>query len=198
MKRTIHKASLLTAMLLTAIFMAKANACTIVSGIDKNGQVWTANNEDGSPKNINFINVFPKTGDIRYGYFSLTYHSPDEITIQGGMNESGLTFDFNALSTFKVKDRARKQLFPGGDAAILPHILANMDTVEKVVAFFDKYWLSGDSASWQMHVADRHGHFAIIGPSGSIIFTDAPYLVSTNFNIVGKELHFLKKPEPSR
>jgi hypothetical protein len=190
-----HRASthtLLLAMALLTIVVAsimEVHACTIASGIDKHGQVWTANNEDGGPgqKYVTSIYVYPKADSARYGYFTLNYDMPD-YGIQGGMNESGLTFDFNALQgSGEVKDRAKKKSFTRGNDGIMPYILANMETVEEVVALFDEFWFDQPSSKWQIHAADRHGHFAIIGPSGSSIQKNLPYQVSTNFDIVGKE-----------
>ncbi len=181
---------LLMGLLATGVVsMMRAGACTIASGIDPQRQVWTANNEDGgaAQKYVTSLNVYTKEGSARYGYFMLIYDVPN-YGIQGGMNEAGLTFDFNALQiSGEVKDRAKKKRFPRSNDGIMHHILADMETVEEVVAFFDEYWFDQALSKWQIHVADRHGHFAIIGPSGSLIVKDRPYLVSTNFDIVGKE-----------
>ena len=68
---------------------------------------------------------------------------------------------------------------------ILRHILENFSTTEEVVAFFELYWFEKGFTSAQMHIADRLGHFAIVGPSGSRILTDRKYQVSTNFRACG-------------
>lgn len=165
-------------------------ACTIASGIGHNGHVWNANNEDGPRGVATFINVFPISGNAKYGYYTLSYYSPkngEDGGIQGGMNEAGLTFDFNAIQYVEDFDPAVKKAFPEGDAAILPNILATMDSVQQVIAFFDTYWFQNGFRSAQMHVADRHGRFAIISASGSILMEEGQPLVSTNFDICGKE-----------
>lgn len=165
-------------------------ACTIFSGVDCNGHVWNANNEDG-PKGIsNFINVFPKTSTNKYGYYTLSYFSPKEGeggNIQGGMNEAGLTFDFNAIPYVNNFDVENKKSFSAGDDAILPHILGNMSSVQEVVKFFEIYWFQRGFLSAQMHVADRNGKFAIISASGTQLIETGKPLVSTNFDICGKE-----------
>ena len=162
-------------------------ACTIFSGISQNGQVWNANNEDGrhTPENV-YLNVYPKRTDSRFGYITLTHDNAGTPDIQGGMNEAGLTFDFNALDReYPVKNRDSKQPFPHSDENVIPHMIGNFRTVEEVVSYFDKHWLASDKVftKSQMHVADKQGHFAIVGPSGSRILTNASFQVSTNFNI---------------
>jgi len=145
------------------------------------------NNEDGWFTFRAYVNVFPKTQETKYGYFTLSLHSAkngENANIQGGMNEAGLTFDFNALDQFvEVKDLHRKKSFPGGDGAILSHLLADCETVQEVISFFEEYWFEIGFNHAQMHLADRYGNFAIIGPSGWRLLTDTPFQVSTNFDI---------------
>ena len=165
------------------------SACTIFSAIAKNGHVWNGNNEDGPFGVANFINVYPQTAQNKYGYYTLTYFSPSygqSGSVQGGMNEAGLTFDFNAISYVDSFDPSTKQAFPGGDNAILVHILGNMSTTEEVVEFFSTYWFQNGFRGAQMHVADKNGRFAIISASGSQIAEKGAPLVSTNFDICGK------------
>ena len=168
---------------------ADASACTIFSGIATNGEVWNGNNEDGAFGSVTYVNVYPKGASSRYGFYSLSYGSPKNGAngnMQGGMNEAGLTFDFNALErSYEVVGKDRKKTFPRGDSAILRHILENFATVEEVVAFFDQYWFKNGFTSAQMHVADRFGHFAIVSPSGSRVLGDSRFQVSTNFRACG-------------
>lgn len=181
---------ILRVIVLMVLFPSKTNACTIVSAIDRNGNVWNLNNEDGPYGVANFINVFPKSGFARYGYYTLSYLSPEfgkGGNIQGGTNEAGLTFDFNAIDFVNNFDLKTKKKFPEGDDAILPHILANMNSVEEVINFFKTYWFQNGFRSAQMHVADRTGRFAIISASGVQLMAKGQPLVSTNFDICGKE-----------
>lgn len=172
------------------LFPMVNSACTIASGISCNGHVWNANNEDGPGGIATFINVFPKNEDSKFGYYTLSYFSPKNGEgggIQGGMNEAGLTFDFNAIDPVHDSNLKNKKAFPEGDGAILPHILANLSTVQEVIELFDTYWFQNGFNSAQMHVADRHGRFALISPSGSLLVEEGQPLVSTNFDICGGE-----------
>ncbi|MEO0572633.1 MAG: hypothetical protein AAF039_13085 [Bacteroidota bacterium] len=167
-----------------------AIACTIFCGKDKHGQVWAANNEDGAYSFFNYINIFPKTEHTKFGYYTLSYDSAKNGEgggIEGGMNEAGLFYDFNYIGTKRVKDLHKKKEFPGGSLKILGHILSQMETVQEVVDFFEFYWFKDGFRSAQMHVADRYGTFAIIGPSGTKISTNERYQISTNFDICGEQ-----------
>ena len=161
-------------------------SCTIFSAKDKKGNVWFGNNEDaGFTFNI-YINVFPKTKNTKFGYYTLSRGTPangENFHIAGGMNESGLMYDFNATELYPVKNMYLKEEFPDGDKAILRYILANCETVEEVVAFFQKYWFQFGFRSAQMHLADRFGHFAIISPTGSRVLTNDDFQISTNYDI---------------
>lgn len=164
--------------------------CTIVSAVAEDGQVWNANNEDGPAGVANFINVFPQSENAKYGYYTLSYFSPEQGqggSMQGGMNEAGLTFDFNAIDYVEAFDPTRKKAFPAGDHAILPHILANMHSVQEVIKFFETYWFQDGFRGAQMHLADRQGRFAIISASGVKLVEKGQPLVSTNFDICGQE-----------
>ncbi len=174
---------------ISLLAITRASACTIFSGVAANGEVWNGNNEDGRLGAATYINVFPKGSSSRFGFYSLSYGSPKNGAngnMQGGMNEAGLTFDFNALEhSYEVVGKDSKKVFPRGDSAILRHVLENFETVEEVVAFFDEYWFKNGFRSAQMHLADRFGHFAIVSPSGSRVLTDRKFQVSTNFRACG-------------
>lgn len=175
---------------LSLLNLSPLYGCTIVSALASNGHVWTCNNEDGPTGVANFINVFPKAQGMKYGYYTLSYFSPklgEGGNMQGGMNEAGLTFDFNAINQVKGFDPKSKNAYPPGDDLILPHILGNMSSVEEVIAFFNVYWFQNGFTSAQMHVSDRHGRFAIISASGSQLAEKGQSLVSTNFDLCGKE-----------
>lgn len=188
MKNIYKKAVFLVIAML--FFFRPIYSCTIISTIDEKGQVWNLNNEDGPYGVANFLNVFPKSKDSKYGYYTLSYFSPELGTggsLQGGMNEVGLTFDFNAIDRVDNFDTKSRKEFPKGDDAILPYILANMSTVEEVMEFFSNYWFQNGFRSAQMHVADKQGKFAIISASGMRLQDQGQALVSTNFDICGNE-----------
>ena len=179
---------LLTAFLLLAY--SQLNACTIVSAVAADSQVWNMNNEDGPTSVGNFISVFPKTEQSRYGYYTLSYLSPragEGGNAQGGMNEAGLTFDFNAIRYVDDFDPDSRQAYPDGNDAILAHIMGNMRSVDEVIAFFETYWFVDGFRSAQMHVADRDGKFALISPSGVHVAETGTPLISTNYDICGGE-----------
>lgn len=185
MKITLASLVLLACCVLTPFPLL---ACTIFSATDRQRQVWFGNNEDASFSFYNYINVFPKTKVGQFGYYTLSKDKPENgenAQIAGGMNEAGLAFDFNATALYPVKDMYLKKEFPQGDKAILGYILANFSTVEEVVTFFQTYWFQFGFRSAQMHLADRHGHFALISPTGSRILKNSPFQVSTNFDICG-------------
>ena len=166
MRRFFPLLALLPLLLLT---LQSATACTIVSAVAKDGQVWNMNNEDGPAGIANFINVFPRTAGQTYGYYTLSYLTPGAGAggnAQGGMNEAGLTFDFNAIDYVEDFDPASRQAYPGGNDPILAHIMGTMRSVDEVIAFFDTYWFVNGFRGAQMHVADRDGKFAIISASG--------------------------------
>jgi hypothetical protein len=193
MKRTANgqlTCFIILSLAFSILHQTQIYGCTIVSAVASNGQVWTCNNEDGPIGVANFINVFPKSVGIKYGYFTLSYLSPkfgEGGTIQGGMNEAGLTFDFNSIKQVMGFDPKSKKAFPQGDQQILSHILGTMTSVQEVIEFFKIYWFQNGFNSAQMHVADRQGRFAIISASGIQLVEKGEFLVSTNFDICGKE-----------
>ncbi|MDB4293352.1 hypothetical protein N9954_08090 [Maribacter sp.] len=171
-----------------------AYTCTIFCGKDSNGHVWAGNNEDGLFNFKTYLNVFPKTVDTKYGYYTVSYNSPENganSNAEGGMNEAGLFWDFNALDAsgkqYPVKDLEKKKSFPKGDHEIYKHIMGNFDRVEEVVTFFEEYWFDIGFNTAQMHLADKYGGFAMIGPSGSRILKNEKYQVSTNFSICAND-----------
>ncbi len=191
MKRSKNGTAVYPFFILASLLVSPMSfACTIASAVAADGQVWNCNNEDGVTGVANFINVFPKSGEAKYGYYTFSHFSPKQGeggNIQGGMNETGLTFDFNAINREQHYDPKSKKALPPGDDRILPHILATMRSVEEVVQFFEVYWFQNGFHSAQMHVADRQGRFAIISASGTLLAEKGQPLVSTNFDLCGKE-----------
>jgi hypothetical protein len=88
--------------------------CAIISGRTKNDVVWAGNNEDYVFFFDTYLNVLPREEGLR-GAVSFTYGSPDSF-IQGGFNEDGLFFDFNALPEIPASNRrdwGNRKKFPG-------------------------------------------------------------------------------------
>jgi hypothetical protein len=107
----------------------------------------------------------------------------DNFFPQGGINEKGLAFDFNALPEAPLNPH--NELPDRGD--LLKKMYQTCATVEQAVALAKKYnW--GSSIKWQVLLADATGDAVVIsaGPDGELAFTRKPkedgYLVSTNFN----------------
>jgi len=180
--------TILSFLMIAILLPDMARGCLTASGIAHNGHVWTANNEDGPFGVANFVNVFPRSGTDKYGYYTMTCLSPRYAltgAIQGGMNEAGLSFDFDAIPYVEAFDSQCREPYPEGNDAILPRILGNMETVQEVIAFFETYWFVDGFRSAQMHVSDRNGRFAIISASGTELVKKGESLVSTNFDIAG-------------
>jgi hypothetical protein len=165
---------LLLLLLLGAI---QGQACTIVSGTDRNGQTWAMNNEDFFHTYSNYVNVYPATGGNTLGYITLTFGAPDG-SIQGGSNEAGVFFDMNALPPQTYKLRTGRKPFPYG--SMLVYLLQRCKSVPQFLALWDTYYLP-DMGDVQLHVADKHGNLAIITPDTIVRATKQ--LTSTNFNV---------------
>lgn len=167
--------------ILSVLAASAALPCTIISGKTKDNVVWAGNNEDYYFDFNTYLNVFPREGDL-LGAVSFTYGTPESF-IQGGFNEAGLFFDFNALPAIPEshwKDWGKRKKFPAGERALIEHILRRCSTVQDVIEVAKEYEI--DLSSAQVHLADRQGHLAVISQSG-IRISDKPYQVSTNFNI---------------
>ena len=159
----------------------EAFACTIISGKTKDGVVWAGNNEDYYFAFNTYLNALPPEGGL-LGAVSFTYGAPDNF-VQGGVNEHGLFFDFNALPPIPKSDFmdwGERQAFPGGEDELVLHILRTCSSVHDAIELIKKYDM--DLASAQMHFADREGNLAIINASG-IRLSEANFQVSTNFNV---------------
>jgi len=159
---------------------AEASACTIISGKTEDGVVWVGNNEDFYFDFDTYLNVLPPDGEL-LGAVSFTYGAPENF-IQGGVNERGLFFDFNALPPIPkadFMDWGERQDFPGGEDKLVLHILRTCSSVHDAIELIKKYDM--DLSSAQMHLADREGNFAIVNASG-IRLSEANFQISTNFN----------------
>jgi len=169
---------------LITLIAVEAFPCTIISGKTKAGVVWAGNNEDYYFAFNTYLNALPPEGDL-LGAISFTYGAPDSF-VQGGVNEHGLFFDFNALPPIPrsdFMDWGERQDFPGGEGALVLHILRTCSSVHDAIELIKKYDM--DLASAQMHFADRAGNLAIVNASG-IRLSEANFQVSTNFNVFAR------------
>ena len=163
-----------------SISIIKIYPCTILSGIDANGHILACNNEDWMFTFKNYINVFPSAAKGKLGYFTLTYGDPNS-EIEGGVNEAGLFFDFNALPEQKYKLKEGRKPYPGGRDSMMLYILANCKNVPDVLKLWETYYRPGMSGA-QMHLADARGNLVVITPD-SIIWATKTHLTSTNFTL---------------
>ena len=175
-----------------------SEACTIFSAIDKNGNVWTGNNEDGIFSLNTCINFIAPTNKT-FGYFYFTNSkNPNEFP-QGGLNDAGLFFDGNSVPISVYKDFDKKKDFPNGINEMMFFILKNCQTVQEVFNVFKTYRLKGLEGS-QLHFADKYGTFGII-VADSMWITKANYQISTNYNLCHPNkdnIHCLRFPIAER
>lgn len=156
-----------------------AFSCTIISGKDKKGQVWTGNNEDNLFTFKNLINIVPSSNDS-YGYLFFTYNDPLQ-GMQGGVNEAGLFFDFNGVEYTESKANGKKDYYPGGHVKMFEYIMQHLSTVQEVMDLYKKYRIPGIEHS-QLHLADKFGNLGII-VADSMWITKENYQASTNYNL---------------
>jgi tetratricopeptide (TPR) repeat protein len=155
-------------------------SCTIFSAKDKKGQVWAGNNEDYFFTFKNLINIVPPKTDC-FGYIYLNYNY-SSASMQGGVNEAGLFFDFNWVPyTKRKKESATKGHFPGGDDKMFEYMMEHFTTVQQVIDFYKKYEVWSLEYS-QLHLADKYGNLGII-VADSMWITMNNYLASTNYNV---------------
>nr|WP_294859063.1 hypothetical protein [uncultured Fluviicola sp.] len=169
-------------LLLVTLLLTVTNGfgCTIFSAKDKNGQVWAGNNEDYFFTFKNLINIVPPKTDC-FGYVYLTYNRASE-SMQGGVNEAGLFFDFNAVPyTKRKKESSTKEHFPGGDEKMFEYMMEHLTTVQEVMDLYKKYEVWSIEYA-QLHLADKHGNLGII-VADSMWITKDNYLASTNYNL---------------
>ncbi len=152
-------------------------SCTIFAASFGNTALY-GNNEDYTIPNTYYW-IRPSKENTYGG----VYVGFDNFSPQGGINEKGLAFDYNALPEAPLN--SHPELPPRGD--IMRKIQETCATVEEAIALAKKHnW--GSSLRWQVLLADATGDAAVIsaGPDKEPAFTRKPrgdgYLVSTNFN----------------
>ncbi len=158
---------------------APPESCTIFTA-SFGDTVLFGNNEDYTNPNTYYW-TSPSTpqfyGGVYVGYGNL---SP-----QGGINEKGLAFDYNALPEVPLNYHSELPRLTGNPGFT---ILRECATVEEAIDMAKSYnW--GSSLWYQIHLADATGDAVVIsaGPDGELAFTRKEkgngYLVSTNFNL---------------
>jgi len=142
--------------------------CTIVSGVAANGVVWAGNNEDFIFDFETYLNVLPPDRG-KFGAMFFTYGGPANFP-QGGINEKGLFFDLNAIPKVQregYRDYGKRKAFPGGDIALLLHMLQTSATVNDALALLEQFRFD-DLFEEQLHLADRGGALAVVTAQGVV------------------------------
>lgn len=152
-------------------------SCTIFAASFGNTVLYGNNEDYRIPKTYYWAEP---PGEKTYGGVFLGF---DNFFPQGGINEKGLAFDFNALPEAPLKPHP--ELPDRGD--IVKKIYQTCATVEEAIALAKKHnW--GSSLRWQVLLADATGDAVVIsaGPDRELAFTRKQrgdgFLVSTNFN----------------
>jgi len=153
-------------------------SCTIFA-VRRGEKVFFGNNEDWTdPKTIYWVEPAAQ------GQYGSVYLGFNRYNPQGGINEKGLAFDFNALPKSSMKSHPDLPRRPG---PLINMIMQQVATVEEAMAILRRYdW--GGAVAWQMLLADATGDAVVVsaGPQGELAFTrKSPgdgFLVSTNFN----------------
>lgn len=152
-------------------------SCTIFAASFGNTVLY-GNNED-----YNNPNTYYWVQPSSEGTYGGVYLGFDNFSPQGGINEKGLAFDYNALPEAALNPHPELP----DRRAIMRRIQQTCATVEEAIAVARSHdW--GSSLRWQVLLADATGDAVVIsaGPNGELAFTRKPqgdgYLVSTNFN----------------
>lgn len=178
------KKSLTLAILILFILVGISSfPCTIFNA-SKNGLVLAGNNEDLNATDSRIWFFPPAPG--KFGY---VYVGSDSYGIQGGMNDQGLFFDYNALGFSKMNPSPEKLPIKGW-RWLVNKIMSECATVEDVVALLDKYNLAWWGPNQVMY-ADATGASVVIGAKRngdlSIVRKKGDYQVSTNFSLANPE-----------
>jgi tetratricopeptide (TPR) repeat protein len=179
-------------MVMTMFCLAAVSAfpCTIFNAA-KNGRVLAGNNEDLNSTDSRVWFCPPQEG--KYGY---VYVGFDSYGIQGGMNDQGLFFDYNALRFAQMNPSPEKQGIKSW-RVFVDKIITECATVDEVVDLLNKTNL----ASWgpnQVMYADATGASAVIGADRngglSVVRKKGIYQVSTNFSLANPEFGSITYP----
>ncbi|MHC4354375.1 MAG: carcinine hydrolase/isopenicillin-N N-acyltransferase family protein [Planctomycetota bacterium] len=160
---------------------AVLGSCTIFT-VSQGEKVLFGNNEDYANSKT-FYWVVP-AGSGNYGG---VYFGFDNLWAQGGINEKGLCYDWNALPPAALNKHSELPPFVARKIGFGCWALNKCATVEEAIALAKSYSL-GSTLKAQIHFADATGDAVVIsaGADGELAFIRKPpgdgYLVSTNFN----------------
>lgn len=169
-------------LILTSLpFIQEAIACTIFTATKGNTVLFASNEDQASNKSYLVIDPTGKYGVV----FFATPTADSPLVMQMGINEKGLSYDINTISTEKLNPvpNAIQQK----EWALVALMRESSSVNELLNKFFTYDW--GNSIAYQIHLADRFGDAAVIHPGedGTLTFTridkNKGYLVSANFNV---------------
>jgi hypothetical protein len=162
-------------------------SCTIFTA-SYGEKVLFGNNEDyTNPKTYYWVE--PRSE----GNYGVVYFGFENFSLQGGVNEKGLSFDANALPEARLNPHPELPAPPS--EWVVKTIMKKAATVEEAIDVAGLYqrenW--GIPLKYQIILADAKGGAVVIstGPDGELAFTRKKqgdgYLVSTNFNQANPE-----------
>ncbi|MFX0004890.1 MAG: hypothetical protein ACFE9C_10730 [Candidatus Hodarchaeota archaeon] len=127
-------------------------------------------------------------GTIFFG-FDNNYDHPADGRVMGGMNDQGLCFDFNGLSTIIELNLPpdREEVYSWAKGNEFLQVLWECSTVNDTIEWFESHHPYSYIA-WQIHVADVTGDAVVISGAedGELVYTrkgNSTFLISTNFNV---------------
>lgn len=177
-----------TFLMLVGIVTVSVYPCTIFNA-SQAGRVLAGNNEDLA--STNSVVRFMPASEGKYGFFWIGF---SDYGMQGGMNDQGLFYDFNALKFAKMNPNPEKKEF---NIWLQVEMMSGCATVEDVLALLDQYNL-GFWGNYQLHLADRTGAAAVIGAdkNGELFVArkKGDFQVSTNFNLANPEFGSFSYP----
>lgn len=175
-------------LVLVGIVTVSVYPCTIFNA-SQAGRVLAGNNEDLA--STNSVVRFMPASEGKYGFFWIGF---SDYGMQGGMNDKGLFYDFNALKFAKMNPNPEKKEF---NIWLQVEMMSGCATVEDVLALLDQYNL-GFWGYYQLHLADRTGAAAVIGAdkNGELFVArkKGDFQVSTNFNLANPEFGSFSYP----
>ena len=153
-------------------------SCTIFCSTNDHKSVWVGNNEDFYFFDFTTqITVVSKTDSAQSFFF---FHYGDFFP-QGGVNESGLFFDGNAVESSEIVDFENKKAFPDEIFKVSTRVMQGCKTVVEAIEIFDTYqipWIRNA----QLHFVDKLGNKGIVTADSSWISGEKSQ-VSTNYNL---------------
>lgn len=164
------------AIFAVAAFTATALPCTIFV-VARGGQVLVAANEDmtnAAPYDKHWVGFNPAKNTGELGFITFGYNAIP-FTAQGGMNEAGLFFDYNALPNQDIGNgKPKANIFLG------EKILAQCKTVNEALKMIEQVdWAA--LSSGQMVIGDATGDSAIVERMAVTRRGKLDYQIGTNF-----------------